>query len=824
MDTILQDLRFALRSLWRARAFTTAAVLTLALGIGANSAIFSVVDGVLLRPAPFAGTDRLTMVWETDRKSGTTHEPSSIPDFRDFQQRSRQFAQLAAFTGTEVNVTRQGSDPARVAALAVTESFLPMLGVQPLAGRLLSPDETRASGARGVLISEALWDTQFERSPQAIGRTIRLDDVEWTIVGVVPRTADFGMLQTLKRADYGRSFSERGDRTRVDVWFGLRDAADAPRDNHPIFVMGRLAPGATLASARQELGRIATELERAFPSNDARGVSIDPWNDVIFGGVRPALLVLLGAVALVLLVACGNVANLLLVRGAARTRELTVRIALGAGRRRLAQQFLVESSVITLAGATLGVLLAYGGLGALLALAPSSLPRVDDVGIDTRVLVVTLLVSVGVAVLFGALPLLQSGDGDLNATLQSGSSRGASGGRAQRRFRSGLVVAELAMAVTLMTGAGLLIKSLWQLQRVDPGFESAGVLKAEFQLPESRYPQDRATFPNWPAQQRFYGELESRLRAIPGITGTAIAAANPLDAGFTSSISIVGREAESADFPEPSVRSVSAPYFETMKVPVTAGRVFDNTDAATSTPVIVINRSAHERFFNGGNAIGQRIGFWGTQRLVVGIVGNERFKGLAEATPPAVYVPLTQVPIANAVLVRTTGDPTAMTATVRRVVHEIDPQLPLFGVELLDETIAQSIGERRFVMIALGAFAVVALLLAAIGVHGVLSYTVAQRTREIGIRVALGAAPGAVRALVMSQGAVLTGAGLLLGIAGSLALSRVLSALLYGVGAQDPLTLVLVSLLLAAVALLACYLPARRAARVDPMVALRADG
>lgn len=823
MDTILQDLRFALRSLWRARAFSAAAVLTLALGIGANTAIFSVVDGVLLRRAPIAGIDRLMMVWETDRKSGTTREPSSVPDFRDFQERSTQFERLAALTGTEVNLTPTSGDPARLAALAVSHEFLPALGVTPVAGRLLSEAETREGGPRAVLISEALWETQFARSASAIGGRLRLDDVDWTIVGVLPRSADFGTLQLLKRADYGRSFAERGDRARVDVWFGLRPGADASRDNHPILVVGRLAPGATAASAQQELAGIMADLERAYPSNAARGAYVEPLQQVVFGSVRPALLVLLGSVALVLLVACGNVANLLLVRGAARMREVTIRVALGAGARRLAQQFFIESLVLTGAGAALGILLAYAGLGAMLSLAPASLPRVEDVGIDNRVLGLTLAISVGVALLFGALPLLQSGRRDLHESLQSGSGRGASAGRAQRRLRSLLVVAELAMAVTLMTGAGLLIRSLWQLQRVDPGFASAGVLKAEFQLPESRYPQDRRVFPNWPAHQRFHAELETRLRAMPGVQDVAIAAANPLDAGFTSSIIIPGREAESEDFPEPSIRSVNAAYFSTLKVKTLAGRTFGGADAPTSAPVVVLNESAREKFFKGRDAVGQRVRFWGTERLVVGVVGNERFKGIAEATPPALYLPLAQMPVANAVMVRVAGNPEAFTAALRSAVREIDPQLPLFGIEPLQQTLSNSVGERRFTMIALGAFAAVALLLSAIGVHGVLSYTVAQRTREIGIRVALGAAPAAVHALIMSEGAKLAAVGLGVGLAGSFAITRLLSSMLYGVGAQDPATFVAVAVVLGGIALLASYLPARRAARVDPVIALNAE-
>jgi putative ABC transport system permease protein len=659
-----------------------------------------------------------------------------------------------------------------------------------------------------------------------VGRTVRLNDVPRTIVGVLPRGADFGMLQILKAAAYSRGFADRRGRVQIDAWAPLRpDPAANPRDNHPIFVLGRLRPGVTAESAQQEMAGITADLEATYPVNDARGANIEPLEQVVFGPVKPALMVLLGAVVLVLLVACANVANLLLVRGGTRAREVTVRTALGAGLGRLARQFAVEGAVLTASGAVLGVGLAVTGLDLLLAFAPADIPRVTEVGIDARVLSATLAVSLMVGLTFGLLPTFQARRLNLQASLQ-GESRGASAGRERRRLREGLVVAELTLAVMLMIGAGLLIKSLWLLQRVDPGFNSHGVLKAEYQLPASRYPRDFAKWPDFPEMRRFNEDLLARVAALPGVQSATIAGSHPLDAGFTSSIRVIGREAEARDWPEPSIRLVATGYFQTLGVPLVAGRGFEASDDLSAAPVIAINQAASHRFFAGQEPLGQQINLWGANRRVVGVVGDERIHGLAEATPPAVYLPLAQVPSAggsHSLLVRASTNPASLAPSIQRVVRELDPALPLFGVEPLEWTISASVGQRRFAMLVLGAFAAVALLLAAVGVHGVLSYTVAQRTREIGIRMALGADRGTVQSLVLGHGSVLAAAGLSLGLLGALILSRVLGSLLYGVGTRDPLTFLGVAVLLGGIAVLAAYLPAHRAAGVDPMVALRQE-
>ncbi|MEO7996964.1 MAG: ABC transporter permease [Gemmatimonadaceae bacterium] len=823
MDTFIHDLRIALRALWRAPAFTIAAVLTLAVGIGANTAIFSVVDGVLLRPAPFANIDRLMMVWQTDRVSGTTREPSSIPDYFDFQKSSRRFSKLAAFAATEVNLTRRDADPSRLAALAVTSEFLQIAGIQPIAGRVLTEDETRVNGSRAVLISESLANDMFENSKAAIGQSILLNDVSWSVVGVLPRSADFGTLQVLNASAYGRGFAQRGGRPRVDVWYGLRANPAANRDSHGILLMGMLAPTVTTANAQTEMTRIATDLERLYPSNANRGALVQPLESVVFGPVRPALYLLLGSVAMVLLVACGNVANLMLVRGAHRMRETTVRIALGAGVGRLLRQFLVESLVLTTAGAALGLLIAQVGLQALLSLAPATLPRLETVEINARVLFLTFAVSVAVAVAFSCLPVFQTRRRNLQSTLRGGTARNRQSGIHVPSLRSALVVTELAIAVMLVVGAGLMVRSLAQLQGVDPGFHVAGVLKAEFQLPGSRYPQDQRLFPNWPASRHFIDEVQSRLSAIPGVQSVALAVANPLDVGFTSSIRVVGREDEGRDWPEPSIRTVSPSYFNTLGVKTLAGRGFDATDIASSAPVVVINESAKNRFFGKRDPVGQFINMWGAKRRIVGVVDNEYMKGLAEAPPPAVYMSMDQSPLASSILVKTSGDPAQFAATLRKVVREIDPQLPLFGVEPLSDTLNGTTGQRRFAMLLLVVFASAALLLAVIGVHGVLSYTVSQRTREIGIRIALGASAHGVQRLVVWQGARLTIVGLAIGLVGASALTGLLSTMLFGIGARDPFTFVSAPLILGIVAIGAAYLPARRASRTSPLIAMRQE-
>ncbi len=820
-----RDAGYAIRSLRRTPAFTAVAMLTLALGIGATTAIFSVVDGVLIRRAPISGLDRLVMVWETDRQTGTSREPGSVPDYLDFAARSRRLDHVGALLAGEMNLALRGGEPVRLAGLQVTHTVLPMLGIRPVAGRLFTAAEDTAGGPQVILISDSLWERAYNRDPRAVGSSLRLDDVPYTIVGVLPQAAGFGVPQVLAAGAYSRSFADRGAGVRVDVWAPLQpDVKALPRDTHPIFIIGRLSSGVAAGLAQQELASIASDLERTYPVNAGRGVFIEPLRDVVFGRVRPALLLLMGAVGLVLLVACVNIANLLLARGIARARETAIRTALGAGSWRLGRQFLIENLVLTLTAAAGGVGLAFLLLRVLLSLAPADVPRLDDVSIDLRVLAATLAASVLAGLVFGLVPTLQARHADVQRGLGSGGRQTA--GRQASRMRGMLVVAEVTLAVVLVVGAGLLIRSFWQLQHVDPGFRTRGVLKAEFQLPASRYPVNFRQWPNFKEFHAFNDALLRNVSSLPGVEAAAIAGNHPLDPGFTNSFTVVGREAEARRWPEISVRRVTPGYFRTVSLSLVSGRLLGESDTTTAPPVIVVNAAAAQRFFPGQDPAGAKISFWGASRTVVGVVADEHFQGVASAAPIAVYVPLAQAPSTNGagvLLVRTGGDPASFAPMARAAIREQDPALAVFGLEPLDQTLSRSVGEQRFTMLLLGVLAFVALLLAAIGVHGILGYRVSQQTKEIGIRLALGARPEEVRHGIVRTALAIASIGLVLGLGSAYLLAGVFRNLLFEVAPGDPATFAGVAASLVAVAIVASYAPARRATRIDPVAALRTE-
>jgi putative ABC transport system permease protein len=820
------DVRYAARSFAKTPALSAILILTLALGIGANTAIFSVIDAVLLRPTPLEHLDRLAMVWETDRNTGTTREPASFPDYLDFKARTRTFDKLAAVMAGEVNLTPEHGDPVRLPVLNVSSDTLPMLGLQPIAGRAFTNEEDRPGGPAVVVISESFWERMFQRRDTAVGSILRLDDRPYTIVGVMPDGADFGVLQILSAAAYSRGFADRGMKTDVDIWTPLQaDAQQLPRSTHPLFIVGRLASNVTPDAAHGELDGIAADLERAYPENAARGAHVEPLDAVIFGPVRPGLFILLAAVALVLVVACTNVANLLLARAGARAQEAAVRCALGATQGRLFRQALAETLLLTIAAAAAGTVLAFVGVRALVAIAPADVPRLTLAAVNVRVLLSTLTLSVLIGLVFGLLPTLQARRLNLQSSLADGAGR-VSAGPARSRVRATLVIAQLALAVVLVCGAALLIRSFLTLQRVNPGFRTEGVLKAEYQLPSARYPVDFRVWPDFKEQHAFNRALLARASVLPGVRSAALAGNHPLDPGFTNSFNIVGREAESRSWPEISIRRVSPSYFSTVGLELARGRYFYDSDSTSAAPVALINTAAAKRFFGDRDPVGARIRFWGTARTIVGIVGDEKFHGIAESSPIAVYTPIAQTPSANGagvLLVRTSADPSSLATAVTAAIHEIDPGLAVFAVEPLDVTMSRSIGQRRFTVLLLGLFATVALLLAAIGIHGVLSYAVSQRQREIGIRMALGARASDLVGLVVRQGLGLTAIGLGIGVAGALGLTRFLSAELFGITPTDPATFAAVVALLGVVALAATAAPARRAVSVDPIVTLRSE-
>ena len=820
---MLNDVRFAVRSFLKNPGFTLACIVTLGLGIGANTAIFSVVDAVLLRRAPFADIGRLAMIWETDRNTSTTREPGSYPDYLDIKERARSFDATAALMAGEMNLAPAAGDPRRVPVLNVTHDLLPLLGLNPVAGRTFTAADD-VPGAEGrVLISDSLWEREFARDPAAIGATLRLDDLPYTVVGVMPRGSDFGVLQLLSRAAYSRSFADRGERTEVEIWVALRArAAEFPRSTHPIFIVGHLAPGVSLATAQADAARVMSELERAFPENAARGAHVESIQDVVFGPFQPAFYLLLGAVALVLLVASVNVAGLLVARGSARMQEVAIRGALGARRSRLVRLFLVESVVMTALATLAGLAIAFAAVRTIVNLAPADVPRLGNASVDLRVLSVTIGISALAAIGFGLFPLVQLGRNDVHTALR-GTGR-ATISRRRKFLQQALVAGELGLAVILLSGAALLVKSLWNVQRIDPGFKSASVLKAEYQLPSSRYPSDYRRWPDFPEQHAFTRALLERAAKLPGVEAAAIAGNHPLDPGFTNSFTIVGREAEARTWPEISLRRVTPSYFATVTLPLVRGRLLLESDTATATPVVVVNEATAARFFPSGDPLGARMRFWGSSRTIVGVVANERIHGLTEAAPIAVYTPLAQAPSATGVLLlRSTQQPAALAGSAERVIHSVDPGLAVFAVEPLDRTLSRSIAQRRFTTALLGGFALLALMLASVGIHGLVSYNVERRRQEIGIRMAVGAGRGDVYRLILGEGAVVIVVALGGGLCGALLLTRFLRSLLFDVSPTDAAMFTIVAALLTAVAFAAMLIPAHRAASTDPLSALRAE-
>jgi putative ABC transport system permease protein len=802
---LLHDLRYAARLQRKNPAFTIIAIIALALGIGANTAIFSVVNTVLLRPLPYKDPDRLVMVWEDASRHGYPRDTPAAANFVDWRDQSQNFEGMAAIADESFNLTGSG-DPERLEGRRVSANMFPLLGVEPQLGRVFTAAEDQPGAQRVVILSYPLWQRRFGGDPAIVGQSLTLNGESHVVIGVMP--ARF-------------QFPSSDDQAWVPIALTQQDAGN--RNRHYLQVLGRLKPGVSLAQAQSEMSTIATRLQQQYPQSNAElGAVVQPLQEHLVGDIKPALLVLLGAVGLVLLIACANVANLLLARAAVRQKEIAVRVALGAKRSRLIRQFLTESVLLSTSGGLVGLAIAYGGLFLLKAFIPENISQARDISIDLKVLAFTFLVSVATGLIFGLAPAIQAARFNQIDTLKEGGRDAATGGSGQR-LRGLLVTAEVAISLVLLIGAGLLINSFLRLRNVDPGFRTDNLLTMKIVLPEPKYEEMER-------RSAFYTELINRVQALAGVRSAAVTSNLPLyRQGNSIGIGIEGQPA-----PPPGqeriivTRIVSPRYFDTMSIPILRGRGLTDQDTETTPNVVVISETMARRYWPGEDAVGKRIAA-GRIRTpedwiqVVGVVKDVRQFELNAEPKPQMYLSYRQAGFFDSrdLVVKTDVDPASMAATVRKAVWEIDKDQPVSNIQTMDQILAESIARQRFSMLVLAIFAAVALVLAGVGIYGVMSYSVAQRTHEIGIRMALGAQTGAVLKLAVGYGMKLVIVGIAIGLIAAFALTRVMSTLLFGVTATDPTTFTLISLLLIAVAVLASYVPARRATRVNPIIALR---
>jgi len=801
-ETLWQDLRYGARMFLKQPGFTLIAVLTLALGIGANTAIFSVVNAVLLRPLPFAEPERI--VWMSDTLPQLGAAPTSLPEFLDWKDQNQSFEHVAAFLNSSMFLDTGGGTPDTPVGIVTPETFA-LFRVSPILGRTFTDEETLPGRVRVAVLAHSMWQNRFGSDPNVLGRRIDLDGVAYTIIGVMPE---------------GFSFPDR-----AQLWRPLPiDPNKLDRGPHYLRVVGRLKPEVTLTQAQAEMSALAARLSAQHPEKNAgHGVKLELLRDVVVGNIRPTLFVLLGAVGFVLLIACANVANLLLGRVGVRQKETALRTALGASRLRLVRQLFTESMMLSIAGGVAGLLIAFGGVKWLVSMAPTTIPRVHEIAVDPGVICFTLLISVATSVLFGLAPALQASRPELTDALKEGGR--SSAGRQRNRLRSMLVISEVALSLVLLIGAGLMIRSFAKLNQIDPGFNPDGVLKMGVSLLPSKYPDDERV-------ASFYQQLVERAAATPGIVSAAAISDLPLLGSNTSDYFTVEGRPPVAKQEEPSIEYhvVTPRYFESMGIPLLAGRDIGWTDTKQAPNVVVINEAFAQRHFAGENPLGHRISLQGQERdplLIVGVVGDVRQLGLDRMPVAEAFVPYLQDPLSKTymrsmtIVARTKSDPAAIAGSLRAALTSLDQSLPVYDLKPMTEYLSDSLAGRRFNLILLTAFAVVALLLAAVGIYGVISYGVTQRTHEIGIRMALGAEKGDVLRLVVRQGMIMALCGVAIGLLASFALTRVMESLLFGVSVTDPLTFTVIALLLTSVALLACVLPARRATKVDPLIALR---
>jgi len=820
MELIWNDLRYGLRMLRRSPGFTIVAVLTLAIGIGANAAIFSVINTVLLRPLPFPDSQRIVLVWETDPNRNVDRGIASPAEFLDWRDMNHSFQELSAWRTWFYNLTGNG-EPQQVWGVHTSGNFFRMLGVAPVLGRDFIADEERPGHEQVVIISYGLWQGHYGGEGSIIGRSIQIDDKPYTVIGVLPQ-----------------GFTLFGTSRVYDLWMPFAfERAQLDREAHSVIVFARLRKDASVQSAQAEMETIFARLKKEYPLIDQQnGVRVVTFRQELTHGMKPALMVLLCAVGFVLLIACANVANLMLARAASREREIAVRATLGAGRRRLLRQLLTESVLLSMIGGVFGILFAFGGLHFLRALLPSQggygeIPHSDTIGINGIVLAFTLCVSLLAGIVFGLAPAIQISHSELSESLKEGS-RGSTGGRRSQLVRSSLVIAEVALSLVLLVGAGLLLRSFFLLMSENLGFDPARVLTMQLWLPESHYP------PGVPIVNFFHQVIE-RVVALPGVKSASLVNFVPLSGwGDFCNFEIAGRAAPPPEEPNTAqYRVVDWRYLRTMGIPVIAGRDFTSADAAGSEGVVLLNDALVHRYWPDmkENPVGKqiRVRFPGgknpyqpqpleTWLTVVGIVGDVREWEWGEQKIGQLYLPYTQTPSRiMRIVVRAEGDPTVLTTSIRAAVQSVDPSEPVTAVRTMDEFLSAAVAQRRLSMLLLAVFAAIATILAAVGIYGVMAYAVTQRSHEIGIRMALGAEPNDVLRMVVGDGMRLALVGLAIGIMGSILATRYLETQLYGVKPTDPITFALVAAGLSIVAAAACYFPARRATRVDPLVALR---
>jgi putative ABC transport system permease protein len=796
METIVQDLKYGFRLLVKSPGFTAMAVIALALGIGANTAIFSVVNAVLLRPLPFKEPDRLVRMWETNPQSSTFS--TSDPNFLDFRSQNQVFEEMGAWRYQAMNLIER-DEPQQILATAVSASVFPMLGVTPALGRTFNSDEDRVGGNnRVIVLGDGLWRRSFGADAQVLGKNITLDSQTYTVIGVMPRDFDFPQA--------------------VQAWVPLAANASSNRANHMLGAAGRMKPGITLEQARTEMQSIATRLSKQYPeSNGGWGARLASFSEWLIGpAFERTVWVLLAAVALVLLIACANVANLLLAKATTRQKEIAIRAALGASRVRLARQLLTESALLALLGGSAGLLLSVWGIEVVRSMGRGNVPRLNEVSVDPRVIAFACAAALLSAGIFGLAPALHMWKSDVHRNLGDGTRSSASGTRG--RARSALVVGEIALAMVLLISAGLMMKSFVSLLQLNPGFRADHVLMANVALPASRYkPPQRAAF---------FRQLMEHLAAVPGVQQVGAINIGPLSGGSTATqVTIPGRTPASRDeFLSANWRTVTPGYFAAMGVPLQRGRLLNDDDAGDGRPpTLIINQTMARRWWPNEDPVGKTVLPEGnkTPYTIVGVVGDVRDVSLNTEPAPTMYFSYGGGWPSMTILVHSTADPSAVANAMREQVHSLDRTLPLTAVGSLQEAISASVAQPRFSTVLLGTFSALALLLAVVGIYGVVSYSVTQRTFEIGIRMALGAQQSDVLKLVLGHGLALVGIGVAVGLIAALASTRILKTLLFGVSATDPLVFTAIVALLAGVALLASYIPARRATRVDPMVALR---